>query len=98
MKKIIMVLMLMAPMATFAQKFGHVDTQSIMSKVEERLAPQILGRVVQLLLDAQQLVVLGHAVGAGGSAGVLHGSCISARLKAEALNAFFSGHFSRAFI
>ncbi|MBQ6032980.1 MAG: OmpH family outer membrane protein [Prevotella sp.] len=35
MKKIIMVLMLMAPMATFAQKFGHVDAQSIMQAMPE---------------------------------------------------------------
>ena len=35
MKKIIMVLMLMAPMATFAQKFGHVDAQAIMQAMPE---------------------------------------------------------------
>lgn len=35
MKKVIMVLMLMAPMATFAQKFGHVDAQSIMQAMPE---------------------------------------------------------------
>ncbi len=35
MKKIIMVLMLMAPMATFAHKFGHVDAQSIMQAMPE---------------------------------------------------------------
>ena len=35
MKKIIMVLMLMAPMATFAQKFGHVDVNNIMQTLPE---------------------------------------------------------------
>ena len=29
MKKIILMLMLFAPIATFAQKFGHVDTQEV---------------------------------------------------------------------
>ena len=28
-------LMLLAPMATFAQKFGHVNTQEIMSSMPE---------------------------------------------------------------
>ena len=35
MKKIIIMLMLLAPMATFAQKFGHVDAQSIMLSMPE---------------------------------------------------------------
>ena len=35
MKKIILMLMLLAPMATFAQKFGHVDTQAIMQSLPE---------------------------------------------------------------
>ena len=35
MKKIIIMLMLLAPMATFAQKFGHVDAQSIMQSMPE---------------------------------------------------------------
>ena len=35
MKKIILMLMLFAPIATFAQKFGHVDTQAIMQSLPE---------------------------------------------------------------
>ena len=35
MKKLILMLMLLAPMATFAQKFGHVNTQEIMSSMPE---------------------------------------------------------------
>ena len=35
MKKIIVMLMLLAPMAVMAQKFGHVDTQSIISTLPE---------------------------------------------------------------
>lgn len=35
MKKIVLMLMLLAPMATFAQKFGHVDAQSIMQSLPE---------------------------------------------------------------
>lgn len=35
MKKIIIALMLFAPLSIFAQKFGHVDTQSIMSTLPE---------------------------------------------------------------
>ena len=35
MKKIILMLMMFAPMATFAQKFGHVDTQAIMQSLPE---------------------------------------------------------------
>lgn len=35
MKKIMIMLMLLAPMATFAQKFGHVDAQSIMQSMPE---------------------------------------------------------------
>ncbi|MGI6242707.1 MAG: OmpH family outer membrane protein [Prevotella sp.] len=35
MKKIILMLMLMAPLATFAQKFGKVNTQSIMQTLPE---------------------------------------------------------------
>ena len=35
MKKSIIMLMLLAPMATFAQKFGHVDAQSIMQSMPE---------------------------------------------------------------
>lgn len=35
MKKIIIMLVLLAPMATFAQKFGHVDAQSIMQSMPE---------------------------------------------------------------
>ena len=35
MKKILIMLMLLAPMATFAQKFGHVDAQSIMQSMPE---------------------------------------------------------------
>jgi outer membrane protein len=35
MKKIILMLMLFAPLATFAQKFGHVDTQSIIQSLPD---------------------------------------------------------------
>lgn len=35
MKKIVLMLMLFAPLATFAQKFGHVDAQSIMQGLPE---------------------------------------------------------------
>jgi outer membrane protein len=35
MKKLILMLMLLAPMATFAQKFGHVNSQEIMSSMPE---------------------------------------------------------------
>lgn len=35
MKKIIMMLMVLAPMAVFAQKFGHVDTQAIISSMPD---------------------------------------------------------------
>ena len=35
MKKMLFMLMLLAPMATFAQKFGHVDTQAIMQSLPE---------------------------------------------------------------
>ena len=35
MKKIFLMLMLLAPMATFAQKFGHVDTQSVIQSLPE---------------------------------------------------------------
>ena len=35
MKKIILMLMLFAPMATFAQKFGHVDTQNIVQSLPD---------------------------------------------------------------
>ena len=35
MKKVIIMLMLFAPLATFAQKFGHVDTQSIIQSLPD---------------------------------------------------------------
>jgi outer membrane protein len=35
MKKIIIMLMLLAPMATFAQKFGHVDTDAIVQSLPD---------------------------------------------------------------
>jgi outer membrane protein len=35
MKKIIVMLMLLAPVAVFAQKFGHVDTQAIIQSLPE---------------------------------------------------------------
>ena len=35
MKKVIIMLMLFAPLATFAQKFGHVDTQAIIQSLPE---------------------------------------------------------------
>lgn len=35
MKKIILMLMLIAPMATFAQKFGHVNSQDIISTLPD---------------------------------------------------------------
>ena len=35
MKKVILMLMLFAPLATFAQKFGHVDTQSIIQSLPD---------------------------------------------------------------
>jgi len=35
MKKILFALMMLAPMATFAQKFGHVDVESIMTSMPE---------------------------------------------------------------
>lgn len=35
MKKLVLMLMLFAPVATFAQKFGHVDMQSIITSLPE---------------------------------------------------------------
>ena len=35
MKKLFLMLMLLAPLATFAQKFGHVDTQSIIESLPD---------------------------------------------------------------
>lgn len=35
MKKLILMLMLMAPVCTFAQKFGHINSQEIMSQMPE---------------------------------------------------------------
>ena len=35
MKKVVLMLMLCAPMAVFAQKFGHVDAQSVMQSLPE---------------------------------------------------------------
>ena len=35
MKKLSLMLMLLAPLATFAQKFGHVDTQSIIESLPD---------------------------------------------------------------
>ena len=35
MKKVLIMLLMMAPMATFAQKFGHVDVQAIMTSLPE---------------------------------------------------------------
>ena len=58
MKKIIVMLMLLAPVAVFAQKFGHVDTQAIIqslpevSKVNGEL--EALGKQYQNELQAMQ--------------------------------------------
>ena len=35
MKKILMMLMLLAPMAAFAQKFGHINAQEVMTQMPE---------------------------------------------------------------
>ena len=35
MKKLLLLIMLMAPLATFAQKFGKVNTQTIMQALPE---------------------------------------------------------------
>lgn len=35
MKKLLMMLMLLAPMAAFAQKFGHINAQEVMSQMPE---------------------------------------------------------------
>ena len=35
MKRLIIIMMLFAPMAVMAQKFGHVDSQSIMTTLPE---------------------------------------------------------------
>ena len=35
MKKILMMLMLLAPMAAFAQKFGHINAQEVMTSMPE---------------------------------------------------------------
>ena len=35
MKKLILMLMLFAPMATFAQKFGHVNAQAVMESLPD---------------------------------------------------------------
>ena len=35
MKKVLVVLMMLAPMAAFAQKFGHVDVQAVISSLPE---------------------------------------------------------------
>ena len=35
MKKILMMLMLLAPMAAFAQKFGHINAQEVMAQMPE---------------------------------------------------------------
>ena len=58
MKKMIVMLMLLAPVAVFAQKFGHVDTQAIIqslpevSKVNGEL--EALGKQYQNELQAMQ--------------------------------------------
>ena len=58
MKKVIIMLMMLAPMAAFAQKFGHVDVQAIMqslpelSKVNGEL--EALGKQYQNELQAMQ--------------------------------------------
>ena len=35
MKKLLMMLMLLAPMAAFAQKFGHINAQEVMAQMPE---------------------------------------------------------------
>ena len=35
MKKLLMMLMLLAPMAAFAQKFGHINAQEVMAQMTE---------------------------------------------------------------
>ncbi len=40
MKKIILMLMLCAPMATFAQKFGHLDSQALLQSLPEAIKVQ----------------------------------------------------------
>ena len=35
MKKVFLMLMLLVPLATFAQKFGHVDTQAIIESLPD---------------------------------------------------------------
>lgn len=40
MKKIILMLMLCAPVATFAQKFGHLDSQALISSLPEAIKIQ----------------------------------------------------------
>ena len=58
MKKIIVMLMMLAPMAAFAQKFGHCDTQAILqslpeiSKVNGEL--EALGKQYQNDLESMQ--------------------------------------------
>src|ERR1700710_528780 len=50
------------------RRVGMVSTSALVPR--EGGAPGVACRVVELLLDAQQLVVLGHALGAGGGAGL----------------------------
>lgn len=43
----------------------------LLLQVEEGVLAQVLGGILQLLLDAEQLVVLGHTVGAAGDSDFL---------------------------
>lgn len=48
MKKLLLMIMLMAPLATFAQKFGKVNTQTIMQALPE------IAKINAMSLQAQQ--------------------------------------------
>ena len=47
MKKLILMLMLFAPIATFAQKFGHVNAQAVMESLPEFIRHVLRLRVRQ---------------------------------------------------
>jgi len=58
MKKVILMLMLFAPLSIFAQKFGHLDSQALISSLPEAIRVQgeleALGKQYQNELQAMQ--------------------------------------------
>ena len=58
MKKVILMLMLFAPLSIFAQKFGHIDSQALISSLPEAIRVQgeleALGKQYEAELTAMQ--------------------------------------------